>query len=122
VRKQNPKRHCGCRTNEGANPYPREKRIWTMMHRRCYHQDHVAYKHYGGSGIFVCERWHRSLEDNQGFKNFVADMGPAPSNTYTLDRINPFGIYEPSNCRWATPKEQANNQKQHWLAKQSKEL
>lgn len=121
VRKQNPKRHCGCRTYENANPYPREKRIWTMMHRRCYYSDHVAYKHYGGAGIYVCERWHSDREDGKGFENFVADMGPAPSDKHSLDRINPFKEYSPENCRWATATEQANNQKRHWIAKGKKE-
>lgn len=127
IRKQNPKRNCGCRTYENANPYPRELRIWTMMHRRCYHSDHVAYKHYGGAGVIVCARWHRDLPDRQGFKNFVEDMGPAPTEKHTLDRINPFGNYElygpdgKLQCRWATPKEQGNNQKRHWIERAKEE-
>jgi hypothetical protein len=35
-------------------------------------------------------------------------MGERPSGM-TLDRMNGNLGYEPSNCRWATPKEQGNN-------------
>jgi hypothetical protein len=82
-----------------------------MMHRRCYNNTHVAYANYGGSGITVCERWH----GEQGWHNFIADVGPAPSVKHSLDRKDPYGNYEKDNVRWATAKEQANNQKRHWL-------
>lgn len=77
-------------------------RTWISMRRRCNETSHDQYKYYGGAGITVCERWQTS------FENFLADMGERPQGT-TLDRKDPKGNYEPSNCRWATQKEQMNN-------------
>jgi hypothetical protein len=77
------------------------------MKERCYGKTRPEYSDYGGRGIRVCERW--LLKDGQGFHNFLADMGPRPQGM-TLDRINPQGHYEPTNCRWATAKVQRENQ------------
>lgn len=81
-------------------------RAWKAMKRRCYNKEQAAYPRYGGRGIIVCDRWLNS------FGNFLSDMGERLPGT-TLDRINNNGNYEPSNCRWATPKQQARNMRRN---------
>lgn len=85
---------------------------WRGMKERCNNPNAQQYKNYGGAGVSVCDRW---LGPN-GYANFVKDMGERPSKELTLDRINPFGNYEPSNCRWADRKTQANNKRAKYKA------
>lgn len=90
----------------------REYNSWTAMIKRCYRPRDISYHLYGGRGIKVCQRWRDS------FQHFFNDMGLRPKNT-TLDRKDPYGNYEPSNCRWATHLEQAHNKRAkvgHYLA------
>lgn len=87
-----------------------ESRIWRSMIQRCTNKNEKSYKRYGAIGIKVCDRWLNS------FINFYNDMGPRPSAFHTLDRYpNNKGNYEPSNCRWATIREQALNRKSNVL-------
>lgn len=82
-------------------------RSWKSMWRRCVVPTEANYARYGGMGIHVCDRWKE-------YQNFLADMGGRPTGT-TLDRIDPLGWYEPQNCRWATPTEQARNRRHNRL-------
>lgn len=75
---------------------------WINMIRRCYNKKCKFYNYYGGRGIKVCKRWLKS------FLNFYKDLGEQPEGL-SLDRINSNKNYKPSNCKWSTRKEQANN-------------
>ena len=75
---------------------------WVSMKDRCNPINAEHRPNYAGAGISVCERWAES------FESFYADMGDRPAGC-SIDRINPLGNYEPSNCRWATKSQQARN-------------
>jgi hypothetical protein len=78
-------------------------KTWTGMIQRCTNPRAFNFRHYGGRGITVCQRWFE-------FEAFLADVGIRPDGT-SLDRINNDGNYEPGNVRWATASEQRTNQR-----------
>lgn len=101
---------CGCtrrRKNTIATIKERKTRTfisWQSMLSRCTNPNAPDYPRYGGKGVTVCFQWSKNYEQ------FKHDMGERPAGT-TLDRIDPSGNYEPSNCRWATTREQSLNKR-----------
>lgn len=93
---------CGCLVVKYSKERNRVWNIWNLIRNRCNNKKLKMYKHYGEKGIKICDRW-------LDFNNFYQDMGNPPSLKHSIDRIDYKGNYEPSNCRWATLKEQMNN-------------
>lgn len=88
----------------------RLRSIWHSMKNRCYDTTHPYYKYYGEKGITICSEW---LLDFSNFKQWAESNGYA--DNLTIDRIDNSKGYFPSNCRWATMKEQQNNRTSNHL-------
>lgn len=106
-------RSCGCLRKEltankfrthGLRQIP-EYKTWSNIKNRCLNINTPDYEYYGARGITVCKEWIDS------FEAFYNDMGPRPSLKHSIDRINNDLGYYKENCRWATKKEQCNNQR-----------
>lgn len=106
---------CGCYLLEVITKHghgkrnTREYKSWSQAKSRCTNPNSTGWKNYGGRGIKMCDRWSES------FSAFYEDVGPAPSEKHTLDRIDVDRGYEPGNVRWATRKEQARNRRNNFL-------
>lgn len=91
-------------------------KVWMGMKNRC--GKYGCYK-----DVSVCDEW----QDYLNFRKWAYTHGydqDAPRGACTIDRINPFGNYEPSNCRWADAKTQRLNTRKRWanMDSETKEL
>ena len=110
-------RSCGCLQRElvGAkfrthgDSKSSEHCSWRGAKTRCFNPNDSEFHNYGKRGITMCERWVKS------YLNFLKDMGRKPTPKHSLERINVNGNYEPSNCCWATQKQQCNNRRNNRL-------
>ncbi len=79
--------------------------VWQSILQRCNNSNNKDYTNYGGRGIKVCEDWLEYIN----FYNWSMINGYCEG--VSIDRVNPDGNYEPTNCRWITNKEQQNNKR-----------
>lgn len=115
---------CGClaidRTKEKSTKHgltrDRLYHVWNGMKDRCYNPNSESYHNYGGRGITVCDEWRDNF---QAFYDWATENGH--KEYLTIDRINNDGNYEPSNCRWATNKEQQRNKRNNFILNYNEE-
>lgn len=92
----------GCFLPSARRAFPSEFTSWYEARRRAINpkpQDKAAYSH-----VTFYSGW-------ENFESFIQDMGRKPDPSYTIDRIDPWGGYNPDNCRWASKQVQARNKR-----------
>lgn len=111
-------RSCGCYHIDKITTHGMTKTrlysIWQSMKQRCFDVTHKSYKYYGAKGVVVCDRWKNSFIDfrDDMYESYLDHVNKFGEKDTSLDRIDPCGNYEPSNCRWVTWKEQQANKRE----------
>lgn len=105
---------CGCYNREIITTHGRSKtnlhQVWANFKDRCLNPNSKMWPLYGGRGIAVCDEWRDSYE---AFEEWALANGYKKG--LSLDRIDNDGNYEPSNCRWATSKQQCRNRSTNYI-------
>ncbi|KKL74034.1 hypothetical protein LCGC14_2068970 [marine sediment metagenome] len=105
---------CGCRLREirdhigevnlsHGRSGTKEHQAWLAAKNRCFNPNYRSHEFYRDKGMY--EGWI------QDFEAFYEHVGPSPSPKHSIDRIDNERGYEPGNVRWATAKQQRNNQR-----------
>ena len=111
---------CGCLAREKSRErlfktgesHTRLYNVWSCMMQRCYNPKNDRYRWYGEKGVRVCEEW----KNYESFKKWSKENGydeSAVRGECTIDSINHYGDYEPSNCRWVSMEVQQKNKRKH---------
>lgn len=118
MRKKKNTKSCGCLSKEillkirtkHSMRKTRFYRIWVGMKTRCLNKNHQWFKHYGGKGIKIDEKWlnFQGFMDDM-YLSYISHLSKYSENDTTLDRIDGSKNYCLENCRWATRMEQSNN-------------
>lgn len=79
---------------------------WVSIKQRCFNKKCDDYLRYGATGITMYSLW---IDDSKSFLEWIdKNLGMRPDG-YSIDRIDPWGNYEPGNLRWADRKTQRMN-------------
>lgn len=95
---------CGCISKESDKRVKHPlHHVWRSLKQRVLNPKDVAFKRYGGRGIFVCKRWADS------YVHFYEDLISIYERGLQIDRINNDGGYEPGNVRFVDSRTNMRN-------------
>jgi hypothetical protein len=93
--------------------YTRLYKVWAWIKSRTNPNSKNCIRNYKKLGIKMCDEWRndfKSFYDWAMANGYKEEKLPNGKNKWTIDRIDTYGDYTPTNCRWITNKEQMNNQ------------